>query len=47
MFVDLMTRCGIDKLTVYARYQRRGGLDINPYRSNFESSPPAARTWNQ
>ena len=24
------------KLTVYARYTRRGGLDINPYRSDFE-----------
>ncbi len=47
MFVDLLPRCGMDKLTVFARYQRRGGLDINPYRSNFEASPPTARTWNQ
>jgi 7-cyano-7-deazaguanine reductase len=47
MFVDLSARCGMDKLTVYARYQRRGGLDINPYRSNFEASPPQARNWNQ
>ncbi len=47
MFIDLLDRCGMDKLTVYARYQRRGGLDINPYRSNFEASPPTARTWNQ
>ena len=23
--------------TVYARYTRRGGLDINPFRSNFEN----------
>jgi 7-cyano-7-deazaguanine reductase len=28
-------------LTVYARYTRRGGLDINPWRSNFETAPPA------
>jgi 7-cyano-7-deazaguanine reductase len=47
MFVDLETRCRPDKLTVYARYQRRGGLDINPFRSNFEREPPLARTWNQ
>ena len=26
------------KLTVYARYTRRGGLDINPYRSNFDAT---------
>ncbi len=47
IFVDLLARCGMDKLTVYARYQRRGGLDINPYRSNFEASPPPTRSWNQ
>ncbi|MDV6315390.1 NADPH-dependent 7-cyano-7-deazaguanine reductase QueF [Idiomarina sp. HP20-50] len=27
---------GMEKLTVYARYTRRGGLDINPFRSDFE-----------
>ena len=47
MFTDLLARCGMDKLTVYARYQRRGGLDINPFRSNFEAVPPEARAWNQ
>jgi 7-cyano-7-deazaguanine reductase len=31
-----MRFCRPEKLTVYARYTRRGGLDINPYRSNFE-----------
>ncbi|MDM7860228.1 NADPH-dependent 7-cyano-7-deazaguanine reductase QueF [Alteromonas sp. ASW11-36] len=36
IFCDLMTLCGAQKLTVYARYTRRGGLDINPFRSNFE-----------
>ncbi len=36
IFVDLMHFCRPEKLTVYARYTRRGGLDINPYRSNFE-----------
>jgi len=33
IFVDIMTYCKPDKLTVYGRYTRRGGLDINPYRS--------------
>lgn len=37
IFVDLMRYCKPHKLTVYARYTRRGGLDINPFRSNFET----------
>jgi 7-cyano-7-deazaguanine reductase len=36
IYYDLMRFCSPAKLTVYARYTRRGGLDINPYRSNFE-----------
>ncbi len=36
IFVDLLKYCRPEKLTVYARYTRRGGLDINPFRSNFE-----------
>lgn len=36
IFTDLMRFCQPEKLTVYARYTRRGGLDINPFRSNFE-----------
>jgi 7-cyano-7-deazaguanine reductase len=36
IYNDLMRFCRPEKLTVYARYTRRGGLDINPYRSNFE-----------
>ncbi len=47
MFVDLLDRCGPHKLTVYARYQRRGGLDINPFRSNFEASARNLRLWRQ
>ncbi|GAB1261874.1 NADPH-dependent 7-cyano-7-deazaguanine reductase QueF [Aurantivibrio plasticivorans] len=34
MFVDIMKYCQPEELTVYARYTRRGGLDINPYRTN-------------
>lgn len=37
IFSDIMERCQPKKLTVYARYVRRGGLDINPYRSNYET----------
>lgn len=37
IFVDLQCYCRPEQLTVYARYTRRGGLDINPFRSNFET----------
>ena len=47
MFVDIMDRCGTEQLSVYARYHRRGGIDINPFRSNFEADPPNARLWRQ
>lgn len=33
IFVDIMNSCKPEQLTVYGRYTRRGGLDINPYRS--------------
>ena len=33
IFVDIMNHCQPESLTVYGRYTRRGGLDINPYRS--------------
>lgn len=34
IFVDLKAHCRCESLTVYARYVRRGGLDINPFRSD-------------
>jgi len=37
IFVDLQRYCRPEALTVYARYTRRGGLDINPFRSDFEN----------
>ena len=40
IFVDIMRQCAPHKLAVYARYTRRGGLDINPWRSNFSGGPP-------
>lgn len=38
IFCDLLHYCQPELLTVYARYTRRGGLDINPFRSNFETT---------
>lgn len=35
IFIDILRHCKPHKLAVYARYTRRGGLDINPWRSNF------------
>jgi len=35
IFIDIMRECQPESLTVYARYVRRGGLDINPYRSSI------------
>ena len=37
IFRDIKHFCKPSELTVYARYTRRGGLDINPFRSDFET----------
>jgi 7-cyano-7-deazaguanine reductase len=47
MFVDLMLRCEPEELSIYARYQRRGGVDINPFRSNTGGLPLNLRLWRQ
>ncbi len=41
MFNDLWVRCKPAKLMVYARYTRRGGLDINPWRTSHPGPAPA------
>jgi 7-cyano-7-deazaguanine reductase len=41
IFVDIAARCGCEALTVRARFTRRGGLDINPFRSNAGAPVPA------
>jgi 7-cyano-7-deazaguanine reductase len=41
IFMDIWTRCKPTKLAVYARYTRRGGLDINPYRTSTPAALPA------
>lgn len=47
IFCDLIKYAQPEKLTVYARYTRRGGLDINPFRSNFEPIPANQRLARQ
>lgn len=47
IFTDLQHYCRPQRLTVYARYTRRGGLDINPFRSNFENFAPNLRLARQ
>lgn len=39
IYMDVMRRCAPQRLTVYARYTRRGGLDINPYRASHPGEP--------
>ena len=41
IFMDVWRRCKPTKLAVYARYTRRGGLDINPFRTSHPSALPA------
>jgi 7-cyano-7-deazaguanine reductase len=43
MFMDIQARCQPHKLAVYARYTRRGGLDINPFRTSYPHALPANR----
>jgi 7-cyano-7-deazaguanine reductase len=40
IFMDIWTRCQPSKLSVYARYTRRGGVDINPWRSSHPQALP-------
>ncbi|HSD15821.1 MAG TPA: NADPH-dependent 7-cyano-7-deazaguanine reductase QueF [Thermomonas sp.] len=40
IFVDVLARCMPEWLSVEARYTRRGGLDINPWRASAGIAPP-------
>ncbi len=40
IFSDIKRHCKPDKLSVYARYTRRGGLDINPFRTDHNAPWP-------
>jgi 7-cyano-7-deazaguanine reductase len=46
IFTDILRQCKPQKLAVYARYTRRGGLDINPWRSNFSTGKPPSNARN-
>jgi 7-cyano-7-deazaguanine reductase len=43
VFVDVLARCAPRRLSVEARYTRRGGLDINPWRATPGVPPPPPR----
>ena len=40
IYCDIQRQCAPQALSVYARYTRRGGLDINPFRSSGEFAAP-------
>ncbi|HGM5492991.1 TPA: NADPH-dependent 7-cyano-7-deazaguanine reductase QueF [Serratia fonticola] len=47
IFNDLLRFCQPEQLSIYARYTRRGGLDINPWRSNVAFEPDHGRLARQ
>jgi 7-cyano-7-deazaguanine reductase len=47
LFLDLWQRCRPQRLSVQAHYTRRGGLDINPYRSSSDEPAPRRRLMRQ
>lgn len=47
IFLDTRNKCQTRRLTVHAFYNRRGGIDINPYRTDTEDAPLRLRLWRQ
>lgn len=47
MFTDIWQRCSPQRLSVYGRFLRRGGIDINPYRSSEDDVAPQIRVARQ
>ena len=47
MFLDIKKQCGAEQLSVFGCYTRRGGIDINPFRTDFNDDPPTGRFWRQ
>ena len=47
IFVDIKARCGCERLTVTGRFLRRGGIDINPFRSTHLRAAPPIRLLRQ
>ncbi|NQZ85968.1 MAG: NADPH-dependent 7-cyano-7-deazaguanine reductase QueF [Colwellia sp.] len=47
IYCDIKKYCDVTDLSVFARYTRRGGLDINPFRSTSKLRAPMGRTLRQ
>lgn len=47
IYMDIDARCHPDRLTIVARYTRRGGIDINPWRSSTGEVPDSFRLSRQ
>ena len=47
IFGDILGVCQPKSLSVYGRFQRRGGIDINPLRSTHETAAPDYRLLRQ
>lgn len=47
IFMDIREQCAPRHLSVYGRFTRRGGVDINPFRSDFEETPANQRVIRQ
>ena len=48
IYMEINKNCQPDYLQVYGRYTRRGGIDINPYRSTMNDPVPEnIRTFRQ
>lgn len=47
IYSDLSVHCQPSALSVHARYTRRGGIDISPFRSNQVLAAPTQRCWRQ
>ena len=47
IFLDVMERCRPRELTVFARFLRRGGIDINPFRTTGKNPPLPTRLVRQ
>ncbi|WP_085296949.1 NADPH-dependent 7-cyano-7-deazaguanine reductase QueF [Cognaticolwellia mytili] len=47
IYCDIQQFCQVKELSVFARYTRRGGLDINPFRSSSKAKAPNLRTIRQ
>ena len=47
IYCDIQRFCQVKELSVFARYTRRGGLDINPFRSSSQVKAPNLRTIRQ